>query len=71
MSSEIGNVSRHARVGPQDRERPATMPWLLIGAVFVFAILMRQLVPLNTDVSWLLVVGERMLDGQHLYRRYH
>ena len=68
MSSETGDVSHHARVSPNDRERPATMPWLLIGAVFVCAILMRQLVPLNTDVSWLLVVGERMLDGQHLYR---
>lgn len=67
MSSEIGDVSRHARVGPHDRERPAPMPWLLIGAVFLLAILMRELVPLNTDVSWLLVVGERMLDGQHLY----
>lgn len=67
MSSEIGDVSRHARVGPHDRERPAPVPWLLIGAVFLLAILMRELVPLNTDVSWLLVVGERMLDGQHLY----
>lgn len=67
MSSEIGDVSRHARVSPHDREWPAAMPWLLIGAVFLLAILMRELVPLNTDVSWLLVVGERMLDGQHLY----
>ncbi|WP_246774211.1 hypothetical protein [Bradyrhizobium diazoefficiens] len=67
MGSEIGDVSRHAQVSPHDRERPAPMPWLLIGAVFLLAILMRELVPLNTDVSWLLVIGERMLDGQHLY----
>jgi len=53
---------------PQGGERLAALPWLLIGVVFIAAILMRQLIPLNTDVSWLLVVGERMLDGQHLYR---
>jgi hypothetical protein len=44
------------------------MPLLLAGLVFLVAILLRQAVPLNTDVSWLLVVCERMLDGQHLYR---
>jgi hypothetical protein len=43
------------------------MTLLLIGLVFVLAILMRQVIPLNTDVSWLLIVGERMLDGQRLY----
>src|SRR3954454_14931527 len=57
----------HRVAGPLGSERLAT-PWLLVGVVFVGAILMRQLIPLNTDVSWLLVVGERMLDGQHLYR---
>jgi hypothetical protein len=41
---------------------------LLTVLVFVLAILSRQVVPLNTDVSWLLVVCERMLDGQLLYR---
>jgi hypothetical protein len=40
----------------------------LIGAVFVLAILVQQLVPLNPDVSWLFTVGERILDGQRLYR---
>jgi hypothetical protein len=44
------------------------MPLLLIGVVFAIAILLRQVVPLNTDVSWLFVIGERMLDGQRLYR---
>jgi hypothetical protein len=57
----------HRVAGPLGSERLA-MPWLLVGVVFVGAILMRQFVPLNTDVSWLLVVSERMLDGQHLYR---
>jgi len=50
------------------REGLAPMPLLLIGVVFVIAIGLRQVVPLNTDVSWLLVIGERMLDGQRLYR---
>ena len=49
-------------------QRAGLAPALLIGLVFVIAILLRQAVPLNTDVSWLLVVGERMLDGQRLYR---
>jgi hypothetical protein len=44
------------------------MPLILIGVVFIVAIGLRQVVPLNTDVSWLLVIGERMLDGQRLYR---
>ncbi|MET4261157.1 hypothetical protein ABIC09_006124 [Bradyrhizobium sp. S3.12.5] len=66
-SSKIADVSRQAHVSPHDRERSAPTPWLLIGAVFGLALLMREFVPLNTDVSWLLVVGERMLDGQHLY----
>jgi hypothetical protein len=50
------------------REGLAPMPLLLIGVVFAVAIGLRQVVPLNTDVSWLLVIGERMLDGQRLYR---
>jgi hypothetical protein len=68
MNSEIDAVFSHTLASPTGRGRLARTPWLLIGAVFVIAILMRQLVPLNTDVSWLLVVGERMLDGQRLYR---
>ena len=44
------------------------MPLFLIGVVFAIAIELRQVVPLNTDVSWLLVIGERMLDGQRLFR---
>ena len=68
MTSETDASSRRSPAGPQAREGLAPMPLALIGVVFVIAILMRQVVPLNTDVSWLLVVGERMLDGQHLYR---
>src|SRR6267378_2111451 len=48
-------------------ENPSHMPWLLIALVFVVAMILRQVVALNTDVSWLLIVGERVLDGQRLY----
>ena len=68
MTSEFSAVSRRSPSGLAVREELAPMPLLLIGLVFLAAILMRQVVPLNTDVSWLLVVCERMLDGQHLYR---
>jgi hypothetical protein len=77
MTSEVGTadieaVSPPVLARPTDREHLAPLPslvtWLLIVLVFAAAVLMRQLVPLNTDVSWLLVVGERMLDGQRLYR---
>ena len=44
------------------------MPLLPIGVVFAIAIGLRQVVPLNTDVSWLIVISERMLDGQRLFR---
>ncbi|WP_315723225.1 MULTISPECIES: hypothetical protein [unclassified Bradyrhizobium] len=67
MSSQFEAVTRQS-LAPPARERLAMTPWLMIGAVFIIAILLRQVVPLNTDVSWLLVVGERMLDGQKLYR---
>lgn len=68
MTTDSDAIFSHSAAGPRGRERLAALPWLLIGVVFIAAILMRQFVPLNTDVSWLLVVSERMLDGQHLYR---
>ena len=51
-----------------ERATLAPMPLILIGVVFAVAIVLRQVVPLNTDVSWLFVIGERMLDGQRLYK---
>ena len=66
MTSEFSAASLHSPPGSAARER--LTPLLLTGLVFLAAILLRQVVPLNTDVSWLLVVCERMLDGQHLYR---
>lgn len=67
-TADIEAVSQPLLVRPVGGERLVPMTWLLIALVFAAAVLMRQLVPLNTDVSWLLVVGERMLDGQRLYR---
>ena len=68
MTSELSAASFRSPPGSAAREGLAPMPLLLTGLVFLAAILLRQVVPLNTDVSWLLVVCERMLDGQHLYR---
>ncbi len=68
MTSEFSAASLRSPPVSAAREGLAPMPLLLTGLVFLAAILLRQVVPLNTDVSWLLVVCERMLDGQHLYR---
>ena len=67
MSSEFSAASLHSPARTAGQEGLAPMPLILFGVVFVIAIALRQIVPLNTDVSWLLVVCERMLDGQHLY----
>jgi hypothetical protein len=67
MSSEISADSFRATPAMAGRERLAPTSLLMVGIVFLIAIGLRQIVPLNTDVSWLLVVCERMLDGQHLY----
>jgi hypothetical protein len=67
MTSQFDATSLRSPSNAAAREGAAPM-LLLLGAVFLVAILLRQVVPLNPDVSWLLVVCERMLDGQHLYR---
>ncbi len=45
----------------------AAAPWLAVVAVVMAAVLLRQVLPFNVDVSWWLIVSERMLDGQRLY----
>src|ERR1700716_2170168 len=67
MTSNIDAVSGTPICDQADRQKLSILPWILIALVFVVAILLRQVVPLNTDVSWLLVIGERVLDGQRLY----
>src|SRR5437667_12215618 len=49
------------------RRARTVAPWLAVAAVFVAAVLLRQVMPFNVDVSWWLIVSERMLDGQRLY----
>jgi hypothetical protein len=46
--------------------RPAAL-WFVAAAVFAAALALRWWLPFNVDVSWWLIVGERMLDGQRLY----
>jgi hypothetical protein len=54
-------------------QRPAALaalrfaPWLVLAALYAIAVVLRHLLPANTDVSWLLTVAERVLDGQRLY----
>jgi hypothetical protein len=43
------------------------LPWLGVVLLFVAAMAMRHVVAGNTDVSWLVIAGERWLDGQRLY----
>jgi hypothetical protein len=68
MTSEFSAASFRSPPGSAGRVGLTPMPLFLIGVVFAIAIGLRQVVPLNTDVSWLLVIGERMLDGQRLFR---
>ncbi|NOJ39416.1 DUF3488 domain-containing protein [Bradyrhizobium australiense] len=42
-------------------------PLHAVVAVFMVAIILRGILPFNVDVSWWLIVCERMLDGQRLY----
>jgi len=41
--------------------------WLVAAVVLVLALVLRWVIPFNVDVSWWLIVGERVLDGQRLY----
>ena len=50
-----------------DRDTLSSLPWLPIVALFAAAMLLQQVIPVNLDVSWLLVAGERVLDGARLY----
>ncbi len=50
------------------RTRSAVI-WLIVGIlVCAVAVALRVALPFNVDVSWLLIVCERVLDGQNLYR---
>jgi hypothetical protein len=42
-------------------------PWLAMAAMFAAAVLLRHVLAANTDVSWLLTAGKRVLAGRRLY----
>jgi len=60
-------VTRPSPSRADDRETLSSLSWLLIVGLFAAAMLLQQVITLNLDVSWLLVAGERMLDGETLY----
>ena len=67
-------MAMDASAEPASTERrhavPAALrfaPWLALAALFVTALALRHWLAANTDVSWLLTVADRVLDGQRLY----
>src|SRR3982074_742810 len=65
MHIEAGPRLTHRQGGPGAAH--AVLPWISIAILFAAAIVLRHVLAANTDVSWLLTVGERILDGQRLY----
>src|ERR1700674_4692920 len=65
MHIEAGPRLTHRQVGPVAAH--ALLPWISIAILFLAAVVLRHFLAANTDVSWLLTVGERVLDGQRLY----
>src|SRR3982074_802792 len=65
MHIEAGPRLTHRQGGPGAAH--ALLPWISIAILFAAAIVLRHVLAANTDVSWLLTVGERVLDGQRLY----
>ncbi len=65
MQIEAGPPLMHRQARPVATS--AVLPWASIIVLFVAAIVLRHFLAANTDVSWLLTVGERVLDGHRLY----
>ncbi|MDB5631336.1 MAG: hypothetical protein JWR49_191 [Tardiphaga sp.] len=57
------------RLAPGEAALPQVRPalWFAAAAVLAVAMGVRWFIPFNVDVSWWLIVGERVLDGQRLY----
>jgi hypothetical protein len=66
MHIEAGPVPSYGRAAKRVW-RASHLPWLGVAVLFAAAMAMRHVVAANTDVSWLLIAGERWLDGQRLY----
>ena len=67
MTIDIDTGPRLSNGGVALQRNQALLPWLLMTALFAAAIVLRHAVAANTDVSWLITAGERLLDGQRLY----
>jgi hypothetical protein len=64
------DASAEARLTERRQAVPNALrlaPWLALAVLFVTALAFRNWLAANTDVSWLLTVAERVLDGQQLY----
>ena len=66
MNIDAGSGRAYGRAARGVR-RTSLLPCLAVVALFIAAVAMRHVVAANTDVSWLLIAGERWLDGQRLY----
>ena len=66
MNIDAGPVPGYGKAATRVR-LISLLPWLGVAALFVASMAMRHVVAANTDVSWLLIAGERWLDGQRLY----
>jgi hypothetical protein len=66
MNIDAGSVRAYGRAA-RGVWQTSLLSWLAIVALFIAAVAMRHVVAANTDVSWLLIAGERWLDGQLLY----
>jgi hypothetical protein len=66
LKIDAGSGFAPERIGVPGMHLP--MPWLITAVLLGVAIVLRHFIAGNTDVSWLLTAGERILDGQRLYR---
>ncbi len=55
-------------IGLAARSRLAILACLAMAVILAIAIGLRCILPANTDIAWLLTVGERVLGGETLYR---
>ncbi len=68
VDSDAAPHGRFGGIGPYAARWAAVFPWLSMAVVLAVAVGLRCIVPANTDISWLLTVGERVLGGEMLYR---
>jgi hypothetical protein len=64
LLDQTAGAGRRLFALPADIRMPRYLPFLLVLAA---AVLLRHVVAVDPDVSWLLTVAERVLDGQRLY----